>query len=533
MEDIGVLNQILSGDCQIIPLSYTSQFGFVFNMIHPNNTEILKIYILANIENIQNQEVGKKKQKKMSIDDKYFELPNYIDLASMNIKVGPFDDEPGYGKRAESRENFIREATIQNEVYNTSINNGRLCPEIYGSYIVDNNRASAFLELLKTKCREQLEGENMIKYLQNNLHRYDLGIIRMEYAEGYITFREAPENQTLYENVIYANIRLLIENGYMHLDLNPGNVMVRVDEVLLIDFGKTKDIIEIIQTFGKKNGEDFERIREIVSKPDLTVTDIETIIDFIIKCEEDYLYDLDVLNRRNEGLFYINFVNKLSDSTSSYQKIAKNLNDRKNKTISPKYGELLQILQILQNTAVRSNSSQTNHVFGFIGSESPPSNKIGSLFGSESSPSSPESPQNTAVSSNSSQTKHVFGLFGSESPLSNNRGSLFGSESPPPNKSPPKRRGDGLFEYESPPKRRGDGLFEYESPPKRTEIFRDPDSENSDPNIFSFYNNLPRTPVGGAKKSKKQKRKPLHNKRRSKTRKNKSNKKRVKLISNK
>jgi hypothetical protein len=42
MEDIGVLNQILSGeDCQIIHLSYTSQFGFVFNMIHPNNTEIL------------------------------------------------------------------------------------------------------------------------------------------------------------------------------------------------------------------------------------------------------------------------------------------------------------------------------------------------------------------------------------------------------------------------------------------------------------------------------------------------------------
>jgi hypothetical protein len=519
MEDIGVLNQILSGDCQIIPLSYTSQFGFVFKMVYPGKTEILKLYILADIENIQSEQLGKKKQPKLSIDDKRFELSNYIDFASMNIKRDPWaQEEPGYGKRVESRENFIKEATIQNEVYNTSINNEQLCPEIYGSYIVDDINAIEVLELLKTKCQKKNnEGKNMIEYLQNNLNHYDLGIIRMEYAKGYKTFREATKNQTLYENVIYANIRLLMETGYMHLDLNPGNVMVRDNEILLIDFGKTKDIIEIIQTFGKKSVEYFENIRYIVSKLILTDVDIENIVDFIIKCEEDYLYDLDAFNRENKGLFYINFVNKLSDSTSSYQKIANNLNDRKNKTISPKYGELLQILQILQNTAVSSNSSQTNHVFGFIGSESPPSNKIGSLFGSESSPSSPESPQNTAVSSNSSQTKHVFGLFGSESPLSNNRGSLFGSESPPPNKSPPKRRGDGLFKYES--------------PPKRTEIFRDPDSENNDPNIFSFYTNLPTTPIGGSKKSKKTKRKPLH--RRSKTRKNKSNKKRVKLISNK
>jgi len=357
----------------------------------------------------------------MSIDDKYFELPNYIDLASMNIERDIWADEaPGYGKRAESRENFIREATIQNEVYNTSINNGRLCPEIYGSYIVDNNRASAFLELLKTKCREQLEGENMIQYLQNNLHRYDLGIIRMEYAEGYITFREAPENQTLYENVIYANIRLLIENGYMHLDLNPGNVMVLDNEILLIDFGKTKDLIEIIQTFGKKNVEDFERIRKIVSKPDLTVPDIETIIDFIIKCEEDYLYDLHVLNR-NKGLFHINFVSKLSNPEGSYQNIANKLNERENKKISlPLY------------------SSPINSVFRSTGTDSPQSN----------------------------------------------------------NKS----------------------------------LSNDSDSENMPPNLTPKT-----TPVkrGGAKKSKKQKRKSLHNKRKSKTHKKKSNKKRVKLISKK
>jgi hypothetical protein len=392
----------------------------------------------------------------------------------MNIKRDPWaQEEPGYGKRVESRENFIKEATIQNEVYNTSINNEQLCPEIYGSYIVDNNRATAFLELLKTKCRDQPEGENMIQYLQNNVNRYQLGIIRMEYAEGYTTFRKATKNPTLYENVIYANIHLLIENGYMHLDLNPGNVMVRGDEVLLIDFGKTKDIIEIIQTFGKKNVEDFERIREIILKPNLTGVDIKNIIDFIIKCEVDYLVDLYELNRENEGLFYINFVSKLSNPVASYQNIANKLNERENKTISPKYGELQ---QILQNTAVSSNSPQTNHVFGFIGAESPPSNERGSLFPPESPPS-------------------------------NESGSLFPPESPPSNK-----RGSS-FDPESLQKRRAS-----------------PESSNKNipPNIFL---RTPPTTPGGAKKSKKTKRKPLH--RRSKTRKNKSNKKRVKLISKK
>ena len=366
----------------------------------------------------------------MSIDDNGFKLSNYIEFASMGKARDPWaEEEPGYGKRAESIENFIKEATIQNEVYNTSINNGPLCPEIYGSYIVDYINANTLLELLKTKCRGQLEGENMIEYLQDNLHRNHLGIIRMEYAEGYTTFREATKNPTLYENVIiYSNIRLLMETGYMHLDLNPGNVMVRDNEVLLIDFGKTKDIIEIIQTFGKKNVEDFERIREIVIKQTLESIDIGTIIDFIIKCEEDYLYDLDALNRGNKGLFHINFVSNLSDTETSYQNIANKLNERENKTISPKYGVLL------QNTN-RSNSSPINSVFGFSGQSSTQSNERGSS---------------------------------------------------------------------------------------------DSDSENIHPNIFlgtRFTRHK-----GGAKKSKKTKRKPLHNKRRSKKR---QNKKRVKLISNK
>jgi len=244
-----------------------------------------------------------------------------------------------------------------------------------------------------------------------------------------------------------------MEAGYMHLDLNPGNVMVRGHDVLLIDFGKSKSITDI-----KKN--DFTNISKIIKKKPLEPDDIKSMISFINR--------FDAIENVS-SLFQQNFVSRLSNPGESYQNITNKLNERENKTVSPKYGELQ---QILQNTAVSSNSPQTNHVFGFIGSESPESNKRSSLFGFES-PSSPES---------------------------NKRGPLFVSE----------------------------------SLQKRRASSNDSDSENIKPNLFwRTPQTTPRTPSGGAKKSKKQKRKPLHNKRRSKTRKNKSNKKRVKLISNK
>ena len=421
MGDIGELNEILSRrDCQIIPLSYTSQFGFVFNMIYQDKTEILKTYILVD----SNQ----------SSEGRDFDLPNYIDVnlenESKGKKFNAFDEAPGHLKKMETISNFTKEAQIQREVYNVSINNSPLCPEIYGSYIVYNVNSHRVLELFKQKCQEN-EGKKMIQYLENNINSNSLGIIRMEYAEGYTTFREAEKNQTLYENVIYANIRLLMETGYLHLDLNPGNVMVRRDEVLLIDFGKSKSIDDIKNNY-------ISVILGIIKKKSLESNDINNIIDFINYFDR---------NENDKSLFQQNFVSKLSNREISYQKIAEKLNKRTNKTSSPKYGELQ------------------------------------------------AQPQNTAVSSNSSPINSVFRLSAPSSPPSNKRGfSLFGDE------TPPKRRSSS-----------------------------DSDSENIPPNIFRF-GTPPTTPRGGAKKSKKTKRKPIHNKRTSKKR---QNKKRVKLISNK
>lgn len=145
MGDIGELNEILSRrDCQIIPLSYTSQFGFVFNMIYQDKTEILKTYILVD----SNQ----------SSEGRDFDLPNYIDVnlenESKGKKFNAFDEAPGHLKKMETISNFTKEAQIQREVYNVSINNSPLCPEIYGSYIVYNVNAHRVLELFKQKCQE-------------------------------------------------------------------------------------------------------------------------------------------------------------------------------------------------------------------------------------------------------------------------------------------------------------------------------------------------------------------------------------------
>ena len=199
----------LNDIAQITALSYRSAFGFIFLMTDTNNVKkVLKVYFLDPLagENTEGRD---------------FELPNYINVElaqkpKAKIAESGFADDDGYPKRVESTSNFNKEAQIQKEVYEASSSNGPLCPQIYDSYIVENNESHVFLEGLLEKCgNEDVEDKNMIQYLIKYKRRYDIGCILMEYAEGY-TISTADNS----ENVIYANIRLLLETGYLHLDLN-------------------------------------------------------------------------------------------------------------------------------------------------------------------------------------------------------------------------------------------------------------------------------------------------------------------------
>lgn len=318
----------LNDIAQITALSYRSAFGFIFLMTDTNNVKkVLKVYFLDPRagENTEGME--------FELANKYEAMnPSKKVVEAMNLsKAKPFvigfdeDDNIGYPKRVESTLNFNKEAQIQGEVYEASSSNGPLCPQIYDSYIVGNYESSDFLQGLLDKCRdEDVEAKNMIQYLIENIngrsHSYDIGCILMEYAEGY-TISTADNS----ENVIYANIRLLLETGYLHLDLNYGNVMVSGENVRLIDFGKSKKILDLLKS--DKDRENFNNnIYTIAKKEVLQANDIIQLIECINSFDKKY--GLNNLNRG--GLFEQNFV---GNTNTSYENIAVKLNVRENKII--------------------------------------------------------------------------------------------------------------------------------------------------------------------------------------------------------
>ena len=278
----------LNDIAQINALSYRSAFGFIFLMNDTNNVKkVLKVYFL---------------------DPRADE-----DTEGTDFELGKEYIE--YSKRVESTFNFNKEVEIQKEVYLASSSNGPLCPQIYDSYIVDNQDSTFLKELLK-KCGNDKEAQNMIQYLIDNINgRYDIGCILMEYAEGY-TISSAANS----ENVIYANIRLLLETGSLHLDLNYGNVMVSGENVRLIDFGKSKKILDLLKS--DKDRECFNIIQNIAIKNEYAFNDIASLIECINYFDKKYGVEY--------NLFQQNFV---GNTNTSYENIAVKLNVRENKII--------------------------------------------------------------------------------------------------------------------------------------------------------------------------------------------------------
>ena len=339
-EYINKLNDIT----QISALSYKSGFGFIFFMTDKNNVKkVLKAYIL-------DPNAG------YNTESRDFELPNYINVElAQKLKQQPkpaesgFADDVGESKRIESLVNFNKEVKIQKKVYEASSSNGPLCPQIYDSYIVENNKSLFFLEGLLKKCgNEDVEAKNMIQYLIKYKRRYDIGCIIMEYAEGY-TISTADNS----ENVIYANLRLLLETGYLHLDLNYGNVMVRgKNDIYLIDFGKSKKLVDLVKS--DKDIENFNNIHTIAIKNKYAVEDIASLIECINYF--DGIYGVD--NWRG-NLFQQNFVsNLLKPETSSYTNIANKLNARQNKKIHP------YIMNEIRNDSSNSNKKVNSNIVG-------------------------------------------------------------------------------------------------------------------------------------------------------------------------
>ena len=492
-------------------LSDKSQYGNVYLYNHNGIRFVLKVSVLTDDE---------------SLDDPILPIPYEYTEEGNNFSIQ---------KRIDLYSNFNKEAKTQNNVYQKSYKKP-LCPKLIDFYSIDNfGDQIAFLVKLQQISDEKSKNtiDNLLKniyfkYEKNIYFKYEknnkLGVIAMEYTDGYIPLSSFiktlidNEKKEIYENIICNAIRLLNETNQIHCDLNYGNIMVKdINDILFLDFARMEQ-------------------HKMEFKQNFTKEDIENIVGKIIEIDENYQKKIDALHDNVFGTTIIDELDKLDSEKNYYANIAEKLNTfyvnnpTNNNAINKIHEINVNIGDISSHVDQTAVNNKLNVIASYIrdnrsrfGVSPPKKRKLGSR--------SFEYNTNIGdISSHVDQTAVNNKLNVIASYIRDNR-SRFGV-------SPPKKRklGSRSFEYNtnignrlnlphSPETNRGIGLFGVPSP--------ESSNENMPPNLFSFnLGTPPRTP-GGAKKSKKQKRKSLHNKRKSKTHKNKSNKKRVKLISNK
>ena len=162
---------------------------------------------------------------------------------------------------------FKKEINIQTEIFKKTVNYLEpYCPEILYAEIYDKNNINIFIEKIKKKLKQNSSKylglfmlKNIKKLSEDNSYE-KLGIIGMEFAEGYKTLHSyrneiSYQKYNLYKNMcLYLLIKLAIDTGYTHGDFHPSNIMINptyfnyfkniYGAPLIIDFGYAKKISE-------------------------------------------------------------------------------------------------------------------------------------------------------------------------------------------------------------------------------------------------------------------------------------------------
>ena len=193
------------------------------------------------------------------------------------------------------KQDFEKEKNIQLDIYKKTLesNNIPICPSIIYYDVIPNKPDSELLTICYNKIKEKTEyaremysNNSQDPHISTNLRemsitqkvieeileykkrssKVEVGIIGMEYANGYTTFDNYLDNITkdqthikgIYNslecgkhciciaNIIINIIRLFISSGIIHMDLHVNNIMVNLEEhkSLLIDFGLYNKLID-------------------------------------------------------------------------------------------------------------------------------------------------------------------------------------------------------------------------------------------------------------------------------------------------
>jgi len=265
-------------DTEIEIISTYSLSGFIFKISNNGKSYIMKIVVIS-----------PEKEKLLTIC-----MKNIPELVTYNVvrgmKIIKYQD-----KVTETQKQFVNEIQTQYFIYFESKKGSRnpICPKIVYNKIYDNELSKSFLDKMRNKIEDNkhisIDGYlyeygkltkktvnsslkiNLFNSLTDELKKnkdYQLGIILMEEFENSITFEyylkkkgqmEGPILSHIYSKIIYLFLIVRIINYDMH----EGNILIKNDDVTLIDFGR---IIKFIIQSNDDSNPFTENEKEYVNK---------------------------------------------------------------------------------------------------------------------------------------------------------------------------------------------------------------------------------------------------------------------------
>jgi len=244
-------------------ISYSSLKGFVFSIEGTPQFVSLTPQLFSNKK--RNLKLGKiiLKFTLLTEGDKNEKLPEF-EMDFKEVEDAENNKKNKIIKETDLKHEFVKESFTQLDIFTRSFQIGTLsiCPSILASTVLENTEANIFLDFIESSLGNSDNGieKKVISYMKEQVKKYSLGIIAMEYAEKFVLLNDfyrpyfgtdvSTKNKEIIESVksfpeekfltdvnniiLYHRIALVLSNMllllfeffYLHYDLHLNNVFV-------------------------------------------------------------------------------------------------------------------------------------------------------------------------------------------------------------------------------------------------------------------------------------------------------------------
>lgn len=256
--------------CEI--LTYKSRGGIIFKLILNDGVE--SPYVLTRSNNPYSEVreiilkfvfINDKRTFKINITDDEDDSDESDESYDSDESDESDDERPGTDLNKTSEKEFINEVNIQIDIFERTLDQflEPICPGIPFCSIYDHKYFEIFINFLLNNCDSKTK--NILTKIKTNkyLNKFKIGVIAMECLTGFQTLSSyldtIPSSEQdkirITESMARFEIARLYELGYIHGDLNQGNLLIhptyqyfdgRPGRVMLIDFGSTFKPMDLV-----------------------------------------------------------------------------------------------------------------------------------------------------------------------------------------------------------------------------------------------------------------------------------------------